>query len=78
MERARRTYRERKNAYRIWWGRNLKARVNLEDLVVDGLSLNLYCSPNIIRVSKCRRMRWSGHGERMGRGKMHTGFGGET
>jgi ribosomal protein L32 len=24
-----------------------------------------YCSPNIIRVIKSRRMRWAGHGERM-------------
>jgi hypothetical protein len=62
----------------IWWG-NLKEGVNLEDLVVDGMiRLNLYCSPNIIRLSKARRMRWSGHVERMGRGKMHAGFGGET
>jgi len=57
-----------KNAYRILWG-NLKERVNSEDLVVDGLRLNLYCSPNIIWVSKCRRMRWAWHVERMGRGK---------
>jgi len=78
MERARRTYGERKNAYRIWWGRNLKERVNLEDLVVDALSLNLYCSPNIIRVSKCRRMRWAGHVEPKARRKMRTKFGGET
>ena len=75
MGRARRTYGERKNAYRIWWV-NLKERVDLEDLVVDGLRLTLCCSPNILRVSKCRRMRWAGHVERMGRGKMRTGFGG--
>jgi len=56
----------------------LKERVNLEDLVVDGIRLNLCCSTNIIRVSKCRRMRWAGHVERMGRGKMRTGFSGET
>jgi len=40
MGRARRTYGERKNAYRIWWG-DMKERVNFEDLVVDGLRLNL-------------------------------------
>jgi hypothetical protein len=28
---------------------------------------DLYCSPNIFRVSKSRRMRWDGHVARMGR-----------
>jgi hypothetical protein len=36
--------------------------------------LNLYSSPNIIRVIKSRRMRWAGHVARMGRGEVHTGF----
>jgi hypothetical protein len=27
----------------------------------------LYCSPNIVRVIKSRRMRWVGHVARMGR-----------
>jgi hypothetical protein len=27
---------------------------------------NLYCSPNIIRIIKSRRMRWAGHVPRMG------------
>jgi len=27
---------------------------------------NLYCSPNIVRVIKLRRMRWAGHVARMG------------
>jgi len=27
---------------------------------------DLYCSPNIVRVIKTRRMRWSGHVARMG------------
>ena len=26
----------------------------------------LYCSPNIVRVIKSRRMRWGGHVARMG------------
>ena len=26
----------------------------------------LYCSPNIVRVTKSRRMRWTGHVARMG------------
>jgi hypothetical protein len=29
--------------------------------------LNLYCSPNIVRVIKSRRMRWAGHAAHMGR-----------
>jgi len=29
---------------------------------------NLYCSPNIVRVIKSRRMRWAGHVARMGEG----------
>ena len=36
---------------------------------------DLYCSPNIVRVIKSRRMRWAGHVARMGTGKVHTGFG---
>jgi hypothetical protein len=28
----------------------------------------LYCSPNIVRVIKSRRMRWAGHVARMGEG----------
>jgi hypothetical protein len=35
---------------------------------------DLYSSPNIIRVIKSRRMRWTGHVARMGRGEVHTGF----
>jgi len=27
---------------------------------------DLYCSPNIVRVIKCRRMRWAGHVACMG------------
>ena len=36
----------------------------------------LYCSPDIVRVIKLRRMRWAGHVARMG--KRREGFGGET
>jgi len=35
---------------------------------------NLYCSPNIVRVIKSRRMRWAGHVARMGRREAYTGF----
>jgi hypothetical protein len=31
----------------------------------------LYCSSNIIRTTKSRRMRWTEHVLRMGRGRMH-------
>jgi hypothetical protein len=31
----------------------------------EGLN-DLYCSPNIVRVIKSRRMRWAGHVARMG------------
>jgi len=37
--------------------------------------LNVLCSsPNILRVTKSRRMRWAGHVARMGRGEACTGF----
>ena len=30
---------------------------------------DLYCSPNIVRVIKSRRMRWAGHVAGMGEGR---------
>jgi hypothetical protein len=35
---------------------------------------NLYCSPNIIRTIKSRRMSWAGHVARMRKWKMRTKF----
>jgi hypothetical protein len=35
---------------------------------------DLYSLPNIVRVVKSRRMRWTGHVARMGRGEVCTGF----
>ena len=35
---------------------------------------DLYCSPNIFRLSKSTRMRWAEHVARMGRGEAYTGF----
>jgi V8-like Glu-specific endopeptidase len=35
---------------------------------------SLYSSPNIVRVTKSRRMEWAGHVARMGRGEVFTGF----
>ena len=34
-----------------------------------------YSSPNIVRVIKSRRMRWTGHVARRGRAEVYTGFG---
>ena len=31
---------------------------------------NLYCSPNIVRVIKSRRLRWAGHVARMEEGRI--------
>ena len=39
---------------------------------------NLYSSPNIVRVTKSRRMRWVWHVARMGEKRRIQGFGGET
>ena len=40
---------------------------------------DLYCSPNIVRVIKLRRMGWAGNVARMGGGERRIqGFGGET
>jgi hypothetical protein len=35
---------------------------------------DLYCSPNIIRVIKSRRMGWAGHVACMGNKRVHTRF----
>jgi hypothetical protein len=35
---------------------------------------NLPSSPNITRMIKSRRMRWTGHVARMGRRAMHIGY----
>ena len=40
---------------------------------------DLYCSPNIVRVIKSRRMRWAGHVARMGeRRDVYKVYGGES
>jgi len=39
---------------------------------------DLYCSPNIVRVIKLRRMKWAGYVARMGKSRGVYGvFGGE-
>jgi len=35
---------------------------------------DLYCSPNIVRVIKLRRMRWAGLVARTGGGEVYIGF----
>ena len=35
---------------------------------------NLYCSPNVIRVIKPRKVGWTGHVARMGRGEICVGL----
>ena len=35
---------------------------------------DLYCSPNIFRVMKSRRIMSAGHVARMGRGEVYAGF----
>ena len=35
---------------------------------------DLYCSPNVIRVIKSKRLKWLGHVACMGRGEVHTVF----
>jgi TPP-dependent pyruvate/acetoin dehydrogenase alpha subunit len=39
---------------------------------------DLYTSPNIIRVTKSRRMKWAGHGAYGGGGRCAQGSGGEA
>jgi hypothetical protein len=39
---------------------------------------DLYCSPNIVRVIKSRRMRWAAHVARMGGKGRVLNFGGEA
>jgi len=40
----------------------------------NSLLNDLYCSPNIVRVIKSRRIRWAGHVAHMGIEEAYTGF----
>jgi hypothetical protein len=44
----------------------------------NGELRNLYSSPDIVRQTKSRRMRWAGHVARMGEGRNANGFGGKA
>jgi hypothetical protein len=47
--------------------------------VHNGKLNDKHCPPNIVRVIKSRRMRWTGHVARMGGGERHVqSFGGQT
>jgi hypothetical protein len=43
-------------------------KLHIEDLI------DLYSSPNIIRMIKSKRMRWAGDVARMGRGEVYTDY----
>jgi len=45
----------------------------VEKITVEEFN-DLYSSPNIIRMIKSRRMRWTGHVTRMGGREVHRGF----
>ena len=48
-----------------------------ENYIMRNLT-DLYSSPNIVRVSKSRRLRWAGLVIRMGEKRCIQGCGGET
>jgi len=82
-----RLHRGRNLRLRVFENRVLRGIFGAERDVVSGgwrklynEELNdLYCSPNLVRVIKSRRMRWAGHVARMGREERRIqGFGGET
>jgi hypothetical protein len=45
----------------------------VENITYEELN-ELYSSPNIVRVIKSRRMRWTGHVARMGKGEVYRWF----
>ena len=53
---------------RIFWSKRDGVTVECRKLYEEELN-DLYCSPNIVRVIKSRRMRWAGHVARMVEGR---------
>ena len=63
---------------RIFGSKRDEVTKELRKLHNEKLS-DLYCSPNIVRVIKSRRMRWAGIWRAYGGGERHVqSFGGET
>jgi hypothetical protein len=54
---------------RVLENRVLRKRTPHDEELYD-----LYSSPNIIRMVKSRRVRWSGHVAGIGKGEVHTWF----
>jgi len=49
--------------------------VQLKVKMAHGWELHgLYSSPNLFQVIKSGKMRWAGHGTRVGRGEVHARF----
>jgi hypothetical protein len=46
----------------------------LEAFPLSAVMTGVHCTPDIIRMMKSRRIRWTGLVARMGRGEEHTGF----
>ena len=66
-----------KKALRIMFG-SKRDEVTREWRTLHNEELNyLYCSPNVVRMVKSRRMRWAGHIAHMGERSIQ-GFGVET
>jgi hypothetical protein len=52
-----------------------KGKVTEEWRKLHSEELNdVYCSPNIVRVIKSKRMKWARHLACMGKGEVHVGF----
>ena len=64
---------EKRVLRRIFGLKTDKATVEWRKLHNKELSY-LYSLHNIVRVIKSRRMRWTGHEARMGKGEAYTGF----
>jgi len=57
---------------KIFWSKNDAVTGEWRGLHYEELN-DMYCSPNVIRLVKSRRMRWTGHVARMSREEMRAG-----
>jgi hypothetical protein len=62
---------------RILWSKRDEVTGEWRKLHKEELN-DMYCSPNIVRVIKSKRIRWTGHVARMGKRRCIQGFSGET